>query len=266
MLLPLDPLAEVTLEANPGTVEAERFRDYRAAGVNRISLGIQSFDDAMLEKIGRIHGADEARRAIDAARTHFERVNLDLMYALPGQTPDMALADLETAIGFGVQHLSCYHLTLEPNTPFAHNPPPLPDDDTAADMQEAIEARLADAGFAHYETSAFARPHEQSRHNLNYWTFGDYLGIGAGAHGKLSSPSGKIVRTWKTRLPKDYLDPDKAFLAGERALDRVLGLGEAGRGGVDARHPDADVRLGQFTELVAQLEQACLHRLRSGKG
>ena len=205
MLLPLDPLAEVTLEANPGTVEAERFRDYRAAGVNRLSLGIQSFDDAMLAKIGRIHGGEEARRAIDAARTHFERVNLDLMYALPGQTLDMALADLETAIGFGVQHLSCYHLTLEPNTPFAHNPPPLPDDDTAADMQEAIEARLAEAGFEHYETSAFARPHEQSRHNLNYWTFGDYLGLGPGAHGKLSSHEG-IRREMRHKHPGRYLE------------------------------------------------------------
>nr|HQV09223.1 coproporphyrinogen-III oxidase family protein [Thauera sp.] len=156
-------------------------------------------------KIGRIHGGDEARRAIDAARTHFERVNLDLMYALPGQTLDMALADLETAIGFGVQHLSCYHLTLEPNTPFAHNPPPLPDDDTAADMHEAIEARLAEAGFEHYETSAFARPHEQSRHNLNYWTFGDYLGLGPGAHGKLSSHEG-IRREMRHKHPGRYLE------------------------------------------------------------
>ena len=204
-LVMLAPEAEITLEANPGTVEAEKFAGFRAAGVNRLSLGIQSFDDAMLAKIGRIHGGDEARRAIDAARTHFERVNLDLMYALPGQTLDMALADLETAIGFGVQHLSCYHLTLEPNTPFAHNPPPLPDDDTAADMQEAIEARLAEAGFEHYETSAFARPHEQSRHNLNYWTFGDYLGLGPGAHGKLSSHEG-IRREMRHKLPGRYLE------------------------------------------------------------
>jgi oxygen-independent coproporphyrinogen-3 oxidase len=140
MLLPLDPLAEITLEANPGTVEAGRFRDFRAAGVNRLSLGVQSFDDAMLARIGRIHGGDEARRAIDIAQTHFERVNLDLMYALPEQTLGMALADLGTALGFGVSHLSCYHLTLEPNTPFAHSPPPLPDDDAAADMQEATPA------------------------------------------------------------------------------------------------------------------------------
>lgn len=205
MLLPLDPLAEITLEANPGTVEAARFRDYRATGLNRISLGIQSFDDAMLTRIGRIHGGDESRRAIDAALTHFERVNLDLMYALPGQSLAMALADVDTAVAFGTEHLSCYHLTLEPNTPFAHSPPVLPDDDTAADMQEAIEARLASAGFEHYETSAFARPHGQSRHNLNYWTFGDYLGIGPGAHGKLSSHEG-IRREMRHKHPARYLE------------------------------------------------------------
>jgi oxygen-independent coproporphyrinogen-3 oxidase len=205
MLLPLDPLAEITLEANPGTVEAGRFRDFRAAGVNRLSLGVQSFDDAMLARIGRIHGGDEARRAIDIAQTHFERVNLDLMYALPEQTLGMALADLGTALGFGVSHLSCYHLTLEPNTPFAHSPPPLPDDDAAADMQEAIEATLADAGFEHYETSAFARPGQQCRHNLTYWSFGDYLGVGPGAHGKLSSHEG-IRREMRHKHPTRYLE------------------------------------------------------------
>nr|WP_211169193.1 radical SAM family heme chaperone HemW [Aromatoleum toluvorans] len=204
-LLPLDPLAEVTLEANPGTVEAQRFRDYRAAGVNRLSLGIQSFDDRHLAQLGRIHGGDEARRAIDTALAHFERVNLDLMYALPEQTLAEALADLDTALAFGVTHLSCYHLTLEPNTPFAHNPPPLPDDDLSADMQEAIEERLAGAGFRHYETSAFAQPGQECRHNLNYWTFGDYLGIGAGAHGKLSSHAG-IVREMRHKHPTRYLE------------------------------------------------------------
>lgn len=205
MRLPLDPMAEITLEANPGTVEAGRFRDFRATGVNRLSLGIQSFDDAMLGRLGRIHGGDEARRAIEGALTHFERVNLDLMYALPQQTLDAALADVDTAVAFGVSHLSCYHLTLEPNTPFAHSPPPLPDDDLAADMQDAIEARLADAGFRHYETSAFARPGQESRHNLNYWTFGDYLGIGPGAHGKLSSHEG-IVREMRHKHPQRYLE------------------------------------------------------------
>ena len=204
-LLPLDPLAEITLEANPGTVESGRFRDYRAAGVNRLSIGVQSFDDRQLRRIGRIHGGDEARRAIDIALEHFERVNVDLMYALPEQRLEQALADLDTAIAAGVHHVSAYHLTLEPNTPFFHTPPPLPDPDHAADMQDAIEARLADAGFEHYETSAFARPGQQSRHNLNYWQFGDYLGIGAGAHGKLSRHDG-IVREMRHKHPNRYLE------------------------------------------------------------
>lgn len=205
MRLPLDPMAEITLEANPGTVEAARFRDFRAAGVNRLSLGVQSFDDAMLVRLGRIHGSDEAKRAIEGALAHFERVNIDLMYALPQQGLDAALADLDTALGCGVTHLSCYHLTLEPNTPFAHDPPPLPDDDSAADMQDAIEARLAAAGYRHYETSAFARPGQECRHNLNYWQFGDYLGIGPGAHGKLSNHEG-IVREMRHKHPQRYLE------------------------------------------------------------
>jgi oxygen-independent coproporphyrinogen-3 oxidase len=219
MLLPLDPLAEITLEANPGTVEAGRFREYRAAGVNRLSLGIQSFDDAQLARLGRIHDGREARRAIDIARTHFDRVNLDLMYALPQQTAAQARADLDTALAFGVGHLSCYHLTLEPNTPFHHSPPPLPDADAAADMQDAIEARLAAAGFRHYETSAFARPGQECRHNLNYWAFGDYLGIGAGAHGKLSSHDG-IVREVRHKHPARYLDAakDRTFVQERREV------------------------------------------------
>ncbi len=203
-LLPLDPFAEITLEANPGTIETTRFRAYRAAGVNRLSIGIQSFNDAHLTSLGRIHNGSEARAAIDIAQAHFERVNLDLMYALPEQTPAQALTDLETAIASGVTHLSCYHLTLEPNTAFHRAPPPLPDEDSAADMQEAIEARLNEAGFEHYETSAFARPGQQCRHNLNYWHFGDYLGIGAGAHGKLSGHAG-IVREVRHRHPNHYL-------------------------------------------------------------
>lgn len=209
MLLQLDPLAEITLEANPGTVEAGRFRDYRAAGVNRLSLGIQSFDDAQLVRLGRIHDGREARVAIDTALANFERVNLDLMYALPEQTLEQALADLDSALATGATHLSCYQLTLEPNTPFHHAPPPLPDTDTAADMQDEIEARLAGAGFRHYETSAFARPGEECRHNLNYWTFGDYLGVGAGAHGKLSSFEG-IAREMRHKHPGRYLDAAKS--------------------------------------------------------
>jgi oxygen-independent coproporphyrinogen-3 oxidase len=175
--LPLMHDAEITLEANPGTVEAGKFAAFRAAGINRLSLGIQSFDDAHLKALGRIHDGDEARRAIEIAARHFDNFNLDLMYGLPGQTIDQALADVEQALAFGPTHLSCYQLTIEPNTAFAAVPPSLPDPDRCADMQEAIEARLAAGGFAHYETSAFARPGRQCRHNLNYWTFGDYLGM-----------------------------------------------------------------------------------------
>ncbi len=205
MRVPLHPGAEVTLEANPGTVEAGKFAGFRAAGVNRLSVGVQSFDDAKLAALGRIHDSAEARRAIDMALTHFERVNIDLMYALPGQTLAGATRDITTAVGAGVSHISAYHLTLEPNTPFHHAPPSLPDEDLAADMQDMVEAELAAAGFEHYETSAFARPGERCRHNLNYWSFGDYLGIGAGAHGKLSNHE-TIWREARHRNPRAYLD------------------------------------------------------------
>jgi oxygen-independent coproporphyrinogen-3 oxidase len=206
--LTLAPAAEVTLEANPGAIEAEKFAGFRSAGVTRLSLGIQSFDDAKLAALGRIHSGDEAKRAIDLALRHFERVNLDLMYALPGQTLDESRRDIETAIGFGSGHISAYHLTIEPNTAFGHAPPTVPDDELAADMQEMVEATLAAAGYAHYETSAFARPgphfDNRCRHNLNYWRFGDYLGIGAGAHSKISNPAG-IRRESRPKNPKDYL-------------------------------------------------------------
>jgi oxygen-independent coproporphyrinogen-3 oxidase len=205
------PDAEITLEANPGTVEAAKFAGYRAAGVNRLSLGIQSFNPHHLAAIGRIHNGEEARRAAALARETFDTFNLDLMFALPGQTLDEALMDVETALGFSPTHLSCYHLTLEPNTLFHRYPPELPDDDTAADMHDAIEARLAVAGFEHYETSAFARPGHRARHNVNYWQFGDYLGLGAGAHGKLSFPD-RIVRQARYKQPAAYL---KAVAAGQ---------------------------------------------------
>jgi oxygen-independent coproporphyrinogen-3 oxidase len=205
MRLPLHPDAEITLEANPGTAEAGKFAAFRAAGVTRLSIGVQSFDDAKLAALGRIHDAAEARQAIELALANFERVNLDLMYALPRQTLAEAECDVAIAIGSGVGHVSAYHLTLEPNTSFHHAPPPLPDDDLAADMQEMVEARLAAAGFVHYETSAFARPGQGCRHNLNYWTFGDYLGIGAGAHGKLSNHE-RIWRETRRRHPRAYLE------------------------------------------------------------
>jgi putative oxygen-independent coproporphyrinogen III oxidase len=201
----LSPGAEITLEANPGTMEAERFAGFRDAGINRLSIGVQSFDDRHLAAIGRIHDATEALRAIELAQRTFERVNIDLMYALPQQTMSEAVRDLDSALATGVTHLSCYHLTLEPNTPFAAHPPDLPDDDTSADMQEAIEARLVEAGFVHYETSAFAQPGQQCLHNLNYWQFGDYLGIGAGAHGKLSFHD-RVRRDMRHKHPGAYLE------------------------------------------------------------
>jgi oxygen-independent coproporphyrinogen-3 oxidase len=205
MLLPLNLDAEITLEANPGTVEAERFATYRDAGVNRLSLGIQSFNDAHLQALGRIHSADEAKRAIGIAQRHFDNINLDLMYALPQQSLDQALLDVQTALQFAPQHLSCYHLTLEPNTLFYRNPPPLPDDDASSEMQQRIEALLTTHGYEHYETSAFAQSKKCARHNLNYWQFGDYLGIGAGAHSKLSFHD-KVLRQMRHRQPQAYLD------------------------------------------------------------
>jgi oxygen-independent coproporphyrinogen-3 oxidase len=185
-------------------VEAARFRGFREAGVNRISVGVQSFDEGMLKALGRIHDAGEARRAIEAALASFDNVNLDLMYGLPGQDADMARADLEAGIGTGVPHLSAYQLTIEPNTAFFSKPPKLPEHDACADMQLETEKILRSEGYEHYETSAFARPGHRSRHNLNYWQFGDYLGIGAGAHGKISFPD-RITRHSRMKQPREYL-------------------------------------------------------------
>jgi oxygen-independent coproporphyrinogen-3 oxidase len=197
--------AEITLEANPGTVDADRFRGFRASGVNRLSIGIQSFDDEKLKALGRIHGSDEARRAVEAAReAGFENHNLDLMFGLPDQTVDEAVADVRAALAFEPPHLSVYQLTIEPNTAFHAQPPRLPDDDRLWDMQQRIEDELARAGYRHYEVSAYARPGRECRHNLNYWQFGDYIGIGAGAHGKITDAGG-IVRRWKVKHPNDYL-------------------------------------------------------------
>jgi oxygen-independent coproporphyrinogen-3 oxidase len=217
--------AEITLEANPGTVEAERFRDFRAAGVNRLSLGIQSFNDRHLKALGRIHDADEARRAIESAMRNFDNVNLDIMYALPGQSIAEACADAEQALGFRPPHLSAYHLTIEPNTYFHRFPPRLPDDDTSARMGDAIEGALARAGYRHYEISAFAQPGRQSRHNVNYWTFGDYLGIGAGAHSKLSHP-GRIERAMRIKHPERYMEDAERGAAVQECHDvRATAIG-----------------------------------------
>jgi putative oxygen-independent coproporphyrinogen III oxidase len=210
-LLPLEPACEITLEANPGTFERERFRAFAHAGVNRLSIGVQSFNDALLQRIGRVHDAAQARAAVQEASETFERFNIDLMYALPGQSLQQLHADLDQALAFAPPHLSVYHLTIEPNTRFALDPPPRPDDDAASDMLDAIVDRTQAAGLNRYEVSAFARPGRQCVHNLNYWQFGDYLGIGAGAHGKISFPH-RVVRQQRWREPMTYIE---RALAGE---------------------------------------------------
>ena len=214
------PNAEITLEANPGTFEADRFRGFAAAGVNRLSIGVQSFDDAALRAIGRVHDAAQARAAVALAAQVFDTFNIDLMYALPGQTLEMLERDLDTALSLSPPHLSCYQFTLEPNTYFARFPPPLPDDDLAAAMQDLVEARTAAAGLRQYEVSAYARDGHRCRHNLNYWEFGDYLGIGAGAHGKISSHE-CIVRQARLRHPERYMEA-AVSPAGAVEEERVL--------------------------------------------
>ncbi len=203
--LVVDVEAEITLEANPGTFEAEKFKGYRDAGVNRLSIGIQSFNPRHLAALGRVHNDTEARRAIDIAQAHFDNINLDLMFALPQQSLDECAHDIDTALSFDTDHLSIYHLTLEPNTLFHRFPPPLPDDELAADMQDMIGERLATAGYEHYETSAYAKAGKQSKHNLNYWRFGDYIGIGAGAHGKISFPD-RITREARFKQPAAFME------------------------------------------------------------
>ncbi|HEX5373659.1 MAG TPA: radical SAM family heme chaperone HemW [Aquabacterium sp.] len=204
--LPLEAGCEITLEANPGTFETDRFKGFRDAGVTRLSIGVQSFDDAKLKALGRVHNSDQARAAIDEARRAFETFNIDLMYALPGQSLADLQSDLQQALAFQPPHLSLYHLTVEPNTRFAVQPPrDLPDEDTAFDMLDHLAEATALAGLTRYEVSAYARPGHQCLHNLNYWQFGDYLGIGAGAHGKISFPD-RIVRTVRWREPATYMD------------------------------------------------------------
>ena len=202
----LSPLAEITIEANPGTVDNEHISDYRKASVNRISFGVQSFNDAHLKSLGRIHDSAEAIKAINVAKQHFEQINLDLIYGLPNQTPDELLADLDTAIQFSTSHLSCYNLTIEQNTQFYAKPPKgLPDNDLCYAMQDLIVQRLTQAGFSRYEVSAYAKGSNTCAHNVNYWQFGDYLGIGAGAHSKLSFHD-KIIRQVRHKHPQTYMD------------------------------------------------------------
>lgn len=219
--LKLLPDAEITMEANPGTLESGRFQAYARSGVNRLSLGVQSFDDACLSALGRIHDSRQARDAIAAAMDAVPRVNLDLMFALPGQDEAGAQRDIETALSFGTGHLSLYHLTLEPNTVFAKYPPPLPDDDVAAAIQESLQRRVAEAGYEQYEVSAYAKPGQRCQHNMNYWEFGDYLGIGPGAHGKVSFHD-RIERTSRMRNPLPWMQRAMASDGTHVATHEVL--------------------------------------------
>ena len=221
-LLPLDLDAEITMEANPGTFEAEKFKAFRASGINRLSIGIQSFNSRHLQALGRIHDAEEAIRAVGIAQANFDNFNLDLMYALPGQTLAEAQADIDMALSFSPPHLSLYHLTMEPNTVFAKYPPELPGDDESADIQDMIAERTAAAGYDHYEVSAYAKLGHRARHNLNYWQFGDYLGIGAGAHSKLSFPH-RVLRQARYKQPASFMEAaaNGNAVAEERELARA---------------------------------------------
>jgi oxygen-independent coproporphyrinogen-3 oxidase len=220
--------AEITLEANPGSAEAGRFAGYHAAGVNRLSLGVQSFSDTALARLGRVHDAAQAQAAVAAARrAGFERLNIDLMHGLPGQSVRDGIADLQAALALEPGHLSWYQLTIEPNTVFHRRPPQLPVEDTLEQLEHEGLALLAGAGYTRYEVSAYARPTGECAHNRNYWEFGDYLGIGAGAHGKLSTPEGRILRRARLRQPEAYLHAQgEARLASERALEQSERAGE----------------------------------------
>jgi len=212
-LLPLEPAAEITLEANPGTFEAQKFADFRSAGINRLSIGIQSFNQQHLQALGRVHNAQDALQAVEIAQQNFDNINLDLMYALPGQQVKDTCNDIQIARTFGISHLSVYHLTIEPNTLFHRYPPELPGDEQSTEMQNMIEHMLADYDYHHYETSAFSRRGRTSRHNVNYWLFGDYIGIGAGAHSKISFET-KIIRQMRFKQPKAYLEKANNATAG----------------------------------------------------
>ncbi len=256
---------EITIEANPGTVDAAHFAGYRRIGINRLSIGVQSLDDGMLRKLGRIHDAQAARAAFDTARrAGFDNINLDLMHGLPGQSLEQALSDLEQALSWQPEHLSWYQLTIEPNTAFGQRPPALPDDDACARIEEAGFARLRAAGLRRYEVSAFARPGRRSRHNLNYWRFGDYLGLGAGAHGKLSTAQG-IRRRARLRSPQRYMASagSAAAIAREewpepRELISEFALNTLRVGGAFTRR-----RFEQRTGLDARLLQPALAEAES---
>ena len=267
-LIPLAPTLEATMEANPGSADADKFCAFKDAGINRLSIGIQSFDDAQLQTLGRAHTSDQAYAAINFARqAGFDSFNLDVMHGLPGQTLPSAKMDLLAAIACKPSHLSWYQLTIEPNTVFHKHPPLLPIEDELADIQQCGEQLLADNGYAQYEVSAYSKEGFNSRHNSNYWSFGDYLGIGAGAHGKISFPDGRIKRYNKKRQPKDYMSvASQAFVASTRALHRDEIVGEFM---MNALRLNDGFSLQQFAsrtgldyaQLEPQLERLCQREL-----
>ena len=272
-LVPLAPTLEATMEANPGSAEADKFRAFREAGINRLSLGIQSFDDAQLQSLGRVHSSDQALAAIEFARAAgFDSVNLDLMHGLPGQSLRGAENDLLTAISFAPAHLSWYQLTIEPNTVFHKRPPRLPVEDELADIQQRGEQLLADNGYAQYEVSAYSKPGFNCRHNRNYWSFGDYLGIGAGAHGKITFADGRIRRYSKRRQPQDYMVAAPGnFVGSRRALERSDIAGEFMMNALRLNDgftlPQLAARTGLHAESVApQLQSLCERELLTCDG
>ena len=258
---PLAGNAEITMEANPGTFEQERFAGFLEAGVNRLSIGIQSFNDQHLQTLGRIHNSENAHHAVSAARQiGFSNINIDLMHGLPNQTPEQALEDLQTAIGLAPDHISWYQLTIEPNTEFHSRPPRLPEDETLWDIQEQGQALLAASGYQQYEISAYSQPGRRAKHNLNYWQFGDYIGIGAGAHGKLTLPGeAQILRRWKQRQPKAYMqaiDPvsgQQAIASDELPFEFMMNALRLHDGvSADLYHPATGM---PFSQIETQLQQ-----------
>ncbi|MFT5709437.1 MAG: putative oxygen-independent coproporphyrinogen III oxidase [Halioglobus sp.] len=258
---------EATMEANPGSAEADKFQGFRQAGINRLSLGVQSFQDEQLQALGRVHSADEAHAAIEMIRASgFDNFNIDLMHGLPAQIPQGALADLKTALAYKPPHVSWYQLTIEPNTVFHNRPPILPVEDALAEIQDCGEELLAASGYSQYEVSAYSQPHRACRHNLNYWSFGDYLGIGAGAHGKISHADGRIIRYSKRRQPDAYMSAIEAqFTASRRELDSDELSGEFM---LNALRLNQGFSLQQFsatTGLPAQRVEATIDRLADKK-
>ncbi|MEK9988730.1 MAG: radical SAM family heme chaperone HemW [Halieaceae bacterium] len=263
-VITISQTAEITLESNPGSAEIARYRDYRSAGVTRLSIGVQSFDDTSLARLGRIHSGKEARTALALAdKADFSRWNIDLMHGLPGQDPESARADIGEAIRLSAGHISRYQLTIERNTRFWSTPPALPDEDTLAQIEDTGQTLLLNAGFSQYEVSAFCRPNNECRHNMNYWTFGDYLGIGAGAHGKLTLEDGTIIRTQRTRSPVDYLNQAGAAPFASPAVQVISADDLPGEFAMNALRLPGGVPLAYFTERTGLPENVLKQRAQT---